>query len=550
MSDIVLQGLNNNAGPGVYVQLTIPGAQAGSATSVYSVLLLANGLTGSPANAAATTAPGTFYGTNTLVPVNTVQDVINLFGAGSPGHLGFAAFRALNTTTNVYIAPIEMFSGGTAATQTLTITASGSPNQVSGIIQYSVDGKVPVQANFLGGSSPDSATTIATNLAAAINSNDFLPVTAVGSGATVVVTAKTLNQRTNNLRGFAQVVSGAGVTVTPTTPTFFTGGAGSDASIPGGGGYLQVLNAIAQTTNRFYYYVPEAGWDGVDGYNVVSSTFATGAVAMVQSQIDALSLPAIGIRQRAVFGSNDTLAHSEHTSLDVNDVRMEGVWLPNCDMSPFELACNAVSAYTNFETVPLSAQGVNFDKFGGDPQSQPFWTVPAPLDGSAPSVTSLNSAIISGLTPIQVFTNNQRTVIYQRCTSYFYPLSNSALLDLRAQDAGMITICDRFFDDLQNAIIVQSPRQLIGPDPASGSPPAPPGVMTVDNMTDIVTNVINQYSASYLINGPQTLASLRVVQNANPPTAIGIQVTLFTANLLHKVLIAGSGLPALPNLVI
>src|SRR5271154_6148931 len=133
MSDINLIGVNNNAGPGVFVQLTIPGSQGGSATSQYVVLLMANGLAGSTANTVATSAPGTFFGPNTLTPVNTVQDVINLFGPGSPGHLGFAAFKALNTTTPLFIAPIEMVSTGTAATQTINITAVGAPNQVSGV---------------------------------------------------------------------------------------------------------------------------------------------------------------------------------------------------------------------------------------------------------------------------------------------------------------------------------------------------------------------------------------------------------------------------------
>ena len=509
------------------------------------MLLLANGLSGSTANTAATSAPGTFYGTNTLVPLNTVQDVINIFGAGSPMHLGFAAFKSVNTTTPVFAAPVEMFASGTAASQTLTITAAGSPTQVSGVIQYSVDGKAPAQANFLGGSSPDAASTIATNLAAAINGSQFLPVTAAAVSNTVVVTAKTKNQRTNWLRGFAQVVSGAGVTITPVNPTFFTGGAGSDASIPGGGGYLQVLNNIAQTSNRFYYVVSEAGFDSVDGYNTVSGSYSNGAVANVQNFIDSQAAPAIGLRQRGIFGSSDTLANSSKTALDADDVRLEAIWLPNTDLTPFELACTWAACITTFETVPLSADGVNFSNFGGDPGSQPFWNVAAPLDGTAPSNTSLNAAIISGLTPVKVVANTQRTVVYQRCTSYFYPPSSPSVLDLRAQNSGMITICDRFFDDLQNLIIARAPRQLIGSDPTSGSPPAPPGVMTPDNMTDICNQLINQYAAAALINGPQTLATLVVQENANPATSIGISVTLYTANLLNQVFIVASGLSSI-----
>jgi hypothetical protein len=231
--------------------------------------------------------------------------------------------------------------------------------------------------------------------------------------------------------------------------------------------------------------------------------------------------------------------------LDVDDVRCEAIWLPNSDLSPFELACTWAAAITTFETVPLAASGVNFDNFGGDPGSQPFWSVAAPLDGTAPSNTSVNAAIISGLSPVKVVANTQRTVVYQRCTSYFYPPASPSVLDLRAQNAGMVTICDRFFDDLQNLIIARAPRMLIGSDPTSGSPPAPPGVMTPDNMTDMCTQLINTYAASALINGPQTLNTLVVQENANPATSIGISVTLYTANLLHQVFIVASGLPGI-----
>lgn len=537
-ADITLPGVSSLAGPGVYVSLTIPGSQSGAPSSQYTALLLANGLSGSIANAAATATPGTLYSTNTLVPVNTVQDVINLFGSGSPMHLGYSAFRAKNPNTPVTLAPIEVISSGTAASLTITITAAGAPNQTSGLVQFLVDGKTPVQANYVGGSSPDSATTIAANLAAAINANGFLPVVATSASAVLTVTAKVKGQRGNFLRGFAQVVSGSGVSVSVTSPTFFTSGAGSDSA-----SYAAVLSAISETSNRFYYYIPEAGYDSVDGYNSTTGSFTGGPVALVQEQIDSMALPAVGIRQRVIFGSVDTLASTQHTALDVDDVRCEGIWLPNADLTPFELAATWASAIMDFETVPLSAAGVNFDNFGGDPESQPFWSVPAPLDGSSPSNAALQSAIITGITPVKCV--NQRTVVYKRCTSYFYPLSSPSLLDLRATDAGMVTVCDRFFDDLQGLLQVRFPRSVIGTDPASGSAPAPPHVVTPDNVLDVVNQVIAQYASAAIIQGPPTLAGVIVQENANPPTSIGVRIPLYVANLLHTILVDGNGLQGL-----
>lgn len=546
VSDITVNGVTAQTGPGVFVQLTVPGSQDGSATAEYTALLVGNGLASSLANTVATLGTGVIAGPNsTLYPINTVQDIITFAGAGSPLQLAYSAFRSVNTSTPLSVMPIEVATGGTAASQTLTITAAGSPTQVSGVIQYSVGGQAPSQANFLGGSAPDSASAIATKLAAAINSNQFLPVTAAASSNTVVVTAKVANARGNFLRGFAQVVAGAGVTVTVTSPTFFTGGAGSDASIGGGGGYLQQFNALSQTVTRNYYVVPECGFDSVDGYNQVSHSFSTGAVAYVQGYIDEVAVPAIGIRQRAVFGSVDTVGYTEQTALDADDIRCEVVLLPNSDIGPFNLVANWAACISLFETVPLGPQGVNFDNFGGDPGSVSFWTVPAPLDGSVMSTASLQSCINAGVTPVKVVSGTQRTVVLQRVTSYFYPPSSPTLLDLRAQDAGMITICDRFYDDVQDAFVAKTSRSLIGAEPPAGSPPAPPGVVTVSVANDIVTQVINQYAAAYLINGPQTLNSLVVQQNTVNANSIGVRLTLFTSNLLHQVLINGSGLPAL-----
>ncbi len=538
VSDITVAGVNQQSGPGIFGQLTLPGVGGGAATSPVKIMLYANAAPGSIANTAAT-AGYTVYGPTTLVPLNTVNDMAAIAGTNSPAYLGYQWIRKLNPTVPVSFTPVEIVASGTASSQTITITAAGSPTQTTGTIQYNVDGQF-VQSSFLGGSSPDSATTVATKLAAAINANQFLPVTASSSGAVVTVTAVVKNQRSNWLRGFAQVLGGAGVTVSVTTPTFFTGGLGSDAS------YLQsVLNSAAATSNNFYYNVFEAGFDSVDGYNSVLGTFSTGCVAYAQQFIDATALPSVGNRQRAIFGSVDTLSATEHTALDVDDIRLEGICLPNYDRTPFELACIFAAGIVANETTPITANGMNYDNWGADQASAPFWPVAAPLDGSAPSHAQLAAAAISGVSGVQVISGTQKTSVFQRVTSYFYPPSNTAVLDLRVQDACDVTVNDRFLSSLQNAVAVRAVRQVIGVDPPSGSSPAIPGVMTPDQVLDIVQEQVNEYAASGCINGQQTLGSIVVQNNTVNNTSIGISYTLYTSNLLHQVLINGSGLPAL-----
>lgn len=532
MADVVLQGVPSYAPPGVYVQLDFAQGQAGAPSQVYSAIILAN-CTSQGSQASCT--PGTTFGPNTLVSCQTVTDAVNLFGAGSPAALMFAAFKAKNTTTPLFVAPVAAATG-TAATQTVTITANGtggSPAQTTGVIQYRVDGKPPAQAVF---AATDVASTIATNLAAAINANVNLPVTATAGGATVTVTAKVVGARGNDLRGFAQVVSGSGVTTTNGSPANFTSGAGSDLT-----GYNNTLAALAVNGQRYYYYICEAGFDNTDGYiNTIPQA--------VQSTIDALALPAVGLRQRAIFGSNDTLAHTTAVATLINDPRLEAVWCKNLDLTPGELAAAWASAIMIEETVPLDAGGVNFDGFGGDPGSQPLWNVPAPLSGDAPSATDIQTAIISGITPLRVVAGGGTVVVKRVTTRYFTlggPGNSQQVLDLRITDSGKVTICDRFFDDLSALISLRYPRMLIGNDPASGSPPPGPGVVTPSKVKNTCLEVIQTYASAGLVNGQATLAGLVVQRNVNPSSSIGIVVPLFVADPLHTVLIHGLQLPAI-----
>lgn len=480
-----------------------------------------------PASQSAGTAvvPGTVYGPDTLVPMQTVQDAIGLFGPGSPGHLMVAAFRANNQVTPLYVAPVNAATG-VQASQAITISAAGGSSQTTGVVQYAVDGKVPAQAVF---GSTDSATTIATNLALAINGNVNLPVTASSSGAVVTVTAKVAGLRGNDLRGYASVVSGTGCSVNVSSPMNFTGGGGSDAA-----GYTATLNAIALNGQRYYYVIPEAGGDHNDGYT-------NGICAEVQSFIDSQALPSIGLRQRAVFGSNDTMANTTAVATSLNDPRCEIIQCNQLDLTPGELASTWVGALYNVETAPLTAQGVNFDSFGAKPASQPLWHVPAPLNGSAPSASDIQTAIINGVTPLAVGPAGTTRVVKRVTTRYYIlggPGNNQEVLDLRITDGGVVTICDQFFDEVQTAIS-ELPASLIGPNPAAGSPPNQPGVLSPDDIKDVVVQIVNEFSSQGLINGPATLAGLSSIQNTNPITSIGVTVPLVPAALLHTVLVSG-----------
>lgn len=502
LQPINIIGLGPNDPPGVYLQVQFAQGQPSIGNARYAAIILAN------MNQAVGTAgvDGYVYGPNTLVGMSSVQDAINLFGAGSPAMRMVNAFMKVNPNTPLYVAPVKTASGGAAATLSIVITG---PATASGTIRCNIVGDSPVDTGFLSG---DTATAIAANMATNINTQVNLPVVASANTGTLTLTAKVVGQRSNWLRGSARVLNGSGVVSSVARQSFFSGGTGSDS-------YTNVLNFLATNGIRYYYYITEAGCDSVD-----SSQFEA-----VQAQIDTLAQPTIGLRQRCVGGSVDTLANTETATTAVNDARAECVWLQNSDTVPSELAANAVAAYSLFEVPPLSAGGVNFDGFGNDPVSSPFWNaVAAPLDGSAPSQASLKSAVLSGITALKV-QQGGRTSICKRITSHFIL---GAVNDYRITDSGKVTICDFFGDDLVNLLVQRYPRKLIGNDPVQGQPPAGSNVVTPSQVRNTVVELINTYASAGLINGPSVISNL-VVQKETTPGRIGIRVPLFTSNPLH-----------------
>ena len=450
---------------------------------------------------------GTVFGPNVPLAsynLQTVSQAIGYFGAGSGAALMYATIRAINPTVPIYVAPV-VSATGTQASQVITVTAlangSVSNGQTSGVVQYQVDSKVAAQALVNG---TDNQTTIAVNLAAAINSNVNLPVYAVAASNVVTVTAKVPGTRGNDLRGFASVASGSGVTLSGAvnSPSNFTGGAGSDAT-----GYTNVLNALQSQGLRYYYIVCEAGCDYSDGY-------VNGIPAEVMSFLSTEAEPSQGNRERALFGSNDTVSNTSAQTALLNFERIEVGQCSQLDLTPGEIAATLAGLYTLTEAVPLTAGDVNFD-------GAVLPNVVAPLNGSAPSQTDLSTCVVSGITPLKVGPSGSM-FIAKRVTTRFFVLGGAG---------GNQEV-------LSNSIALNCKQQMIGQDTASGAPPVGPGITTPSKVRQLCMRMITQYGAAGLIDAAQTLAGLQVQQNPAPnDSSIGIIVPLYVNSLLHQVLI-------------
>ncbi len=128
---------------------------------------------------------------NIPVPVASQAQADNYFGQGS--HLAnmFKAYFKNNFVGQVYGLPLA--EGSTAATGTVTVTG---PATAAGTIDLYVAGaNVPVAV-----ASGDSANTIATAIAAAINANKDLPVTASPSTNVVTCTCRWKGTSGNDIK--------------------------------------------------------------------------------------------------------------------------------------------------------------------------------------------------------------------------------------------------------------------------------------------------------------------------------------------------------------
>lgn len=115
--------------------------------------------------------------------VVSADDASAKFGYGSMLHGMIQAFMANNPFTEVYAVALDDDSGSVAATQTVTL--GGSVTE-PGVLAMLIDGEqVPVAV-----AGDDTPETIAAALAAAVNAETHLPVTASAASAVVTLTAR------------------------------------------------------------------------------------------------------------------------------------------------------------------------------------------------------------------------------------------------------------------------------------------------------------------------------------------------------------------------
>lgn len=200
---------NNRLVPFVYVEFDNTRAAQGPSIQPYKVALIGQKLSGGTATA------------EEIKQITNITQAQNAFGRGSQLAKMFESWFDNNNSTEVVGIPLD--DDGAAVKASGSFDFAGSATE-SGIVYAYIDGKL----KQVGVSSGDSASTIATAVAAAINADADLPVVAGTNAGTVNIEAKNGGEAGNELDARLNYNDNeelpAGVTVTVNA---FASGAGN-----------------------------------------------------------------------------------------------------------------------------------------------------------------------------------------------------------------------------------------------------------------------------------------------------------------------------------
>lgn len=476
--------------PGNFLNISFAQGEAAGSGSPIEVLLMGNMLSTGTA-----TVDTIVYGPDTTVQLQTEQDAIDLFGTGSELHRMFRRFVAVNKDTTVRAIAVTE-SAGAQATGTIRFVGTATANGTAKLWVHDELVEVAI-ANL------DTASTAATNVAAAVNQQTHWGVTAAatatGTWGFVTLTARQKGPRGNDIRYMPGITPNIGLTVPTAVDLALADGATADSN----------TTALSTINNSKYYYIVSAAGDATQ-FDALSD------------QVNTNAAPTVGIRQRCIAGSVGTVSATNTIATGRNSARAELVWSEKSPWTAAELATNHAAVVTLFETKPNPR--TNYASFGNDAATAPYWRVPRPrLDSAIPSRTNIKSALNNGVIPIGVNPNGT-TYLVNRITTRSLNGSNN---DYRIRDAHKVTICDFFGEDLLAKVNLQFPGMRIADDVPDGATQPGPMVATPRRLRNCVFGLLDVYAGNDLLQDLAKIKEGTIVQReTNPRTRMGIRIPL------------------------
>ena len=181
------------------------------------------------------------------LPIGTQAQADQQFGQGSHIANMFRAFFANNFANEVWGLPVAEPSAGTAASGTITVDVDAGGHEAGTIDLYIAGQHVPLNIG-----ATDTATDIHTAMAAAINENFDLPVTAVAAAGDVALTCNWLGTSGNDITMLDSYYGRMGGEELPIGVTIAYSGLGM---LSGGVGVPVFDTAISNLGERNFEYV-------------------------------------------------------------------------------------------------------------------------------------------------------------------------------------------------------------------------------------------------------------------------------------------------------
>lgn len=453
------------------------------------------------------TTSGTATAGTAVYPLPTEAEAIAQFGTGSPIHRMYRRFAALCKTAPIYgICPTE--SVGTAASVTLTVTGTAGG---AGVTDITIAGeKIGVTI-----ASGDTAIAHAAAIAAAINAQTHLPVTAAvgGGGSEHIVTV------TNRVKG----TNGNWVRFRVSTTSGITTAVALSAALPVNGATDEVYTTSLATilATKYDFIVP-----GINPTGTSDTRYAA-----LSTQVQTQKLPTSGIRQQTIICTGASLANATTFVTAYNKAENQVIWQENPDWEPMEVAASLAAVRYLKES---SAPWQNYDFYGlkGDDN----WPVPVQYsEGDHPTKTEQNTAIGVGLTPLAVDDSKTKTYVVMSVTA--------AGADPRIRDTAKVAVCFQFAEDLAARYASQWSRAGVADNEPDGAIKLyGPGVCTPSRLKNLtIIPLLYQYAdklpVPYLVNVEGTAGTIAGTATGIDPvvvTRINAQIPLQVTPLLHQ----------------
>jgi phage tail sheath gpL-like len=376
--------------------------------------------------------------------------------AGEGSELELMALAAIQAAPNVslYLMAVTPAAGGTAATVTVTLSASATS---AGTHVIYING-VAINTSYASGA---TLAAIGAAIAANINAAHDCPFTAAYATNVVTLTSKGVGVRQQDWIIYQDVTNagGVGYAIAGSSTVNSVGNVtGVRAGATGGTGTDTIVTALTNITKQRWARIACASNDTTNA-PLLKATMAAQAAVTIQ------------MYDQACFGFNGTQANATTLSqTTLNDPRSSVFAMRNSETHPALIAAGFASARAAKEALVTGQpqQGNQIGYVDYDNYNCSAWIAPQRFASDAWLASESNALLNAGCSPVS--TVNGVAYLQRGVVSYCL---NGSQQDTRCLDLGDAVIPDQFCIVLQNAYQTfrqQNPGVQDNPNLANGDP--------------------------------------------------------------------------------